>query len=136
MNFLNKIRKDEFLKNSVVLLLIITFLEILAFTYYINFKPNYEIPFLLPHFIFFSSIALSIINAVFFLIIDLFFLKKSDVDYLSFLPTIIFTFFIIIRFGYFHHSFVLNVFAIQISFFIINYFRFKRIRNYRSSNII
>jgi len=136
MNVLNKIRKDEFLKNSVVLLIIITLLEIIAFTYYINFKPKYEIPFLLPHFIFFASIALSIINAAFFLIIDMFFLKKSDADFLSFLPTFIITFYIIIGFGYFHHSFVLNIFAIQISFFIINFFKFKRIRNYRRSNII
>ncbi len=135
MNVINKIRIDEFLKNSVVLLIVITILEIIAFTYYINFKQKYEIPFLFPHLIFFASIGLSILNAVFFLIIDLFFLKKNDVDYLAFLPISIITFFIVIHFGSLHHSFVLNILAIQISFFIINYFRFKRIRNYRRLNI-
>jgi hypothetical protein len=136
MNRLNKIRIDEFLKNSIGFLFIIVFLEILSFIYYVKFKSNYEIPFLLPHFIFFVSIALSVLNSVFFLCIDKFFIKKSDMDYLSFLPTFIITFFIIIYYGYIPHSYSLNVFAILISFFIINYFRFKRIRNYRNSNII
>lgn len=130
-----KRRLDEFMWNSFGFFFITFLLEILVFIFYSVVKTNYEIPFLFHYVLFFYLFIIAVFNSVFCLVLDYFFSKNSDSDYLSYFPSVI-VFFCLVLVGFGEHNLELYFIATFVGITISNHFRFTRIRSQRANNII